>query len=982
MMPRRRSSWSASSSSRRRIPPLPSPRPRARPDKPGGALSLPLGRRAYQRLREGVSPVLTYPLIVSSLVGRESELGAVETFLSSARPCALAIVGEPGIGKTTLWQVAVEEARAQGARVLIARPTESEARLPFAGLADLLADVPDELFARLPKPQRVGLDAALLRAASTRPPERRVVGAGFLTLLRALAGESEVVCAIDDLHWLDPSSAAVIEFALRRLGDEPVRGLFSVRAAELARAPMPALERDRLVEHLELGPLSVAALHRVLTQELGRAFPRPTLVRIAQATGGNPLYAIEIARELDRRGEHDISGRVPVPQGLDALVRARVEALPAKTRDALLRAATLARPDTKTIDPVELAPAEEAGLVRVEVDGRIEFVHPLFASAVYSAAPAARLPEAPRAVGGLARAPEERAGHPALAAPGPDAGIARELRAAARHARMRGSPESAAELTGLALRLLPANAPARLELQLELAEQLHLASDFSAARTLLDGLRATLPPGDLRARALLTLVEIDYWRSGESAATALAEEALADARDPVLKARCHAAVALYGDTVDLPKAAASAREALALLEGVPDADPGLVAAALSARVRADLFLGDGFDRETAMRALALEESGPPTTVDTRVVFKLGQWLRYIDDFDGARTSLEHAEQQAREEGDESSLANILLNRVIVATWAGDLPGAAELAERMLDAFGQQGVGAEAGEIWRAYVDAYAGRVESVREAAARADPGDPMGTALWSRCLGLAEFAAGETISADRHLSEALEVFERIAFREPAIWRVDGDAIEAALVVGAVDRAEVLLARFEERAARSRIPWSLAVSARCRGLVLAAQGELDQAAEALERALVEHERCPMPFERARTLLVQGRLQRRLKQKRQARLALEEARELFAQQGAETWLAPREQGAETWLARVDEELRRVIVRRAPEELSATELRIARLAADGLSNQAIAEQGVVSVKTGEANLQRAYRKLGISSRAQLARALDRGDAQPIP
>src|SRR4051812_21563570 len=238
-MPRRRSSWSASSSSRRRIPPLPSPRPQARPDKPGGALSLPLGRRAYQRLREGVSPVLTYPLIVSSLVGRESELGAVETFLSSARPCALAIVGEPGIGKTTLWQKAVEEARAHGARLLIARPTESEARLAFTGLADLLADVPDELLARLPQPQRVGLDAALLRAASARPPERRVVGAGFLTLLRALVGESEVVCAIDDLQWLDASSAAAVEFALRRLAEEPVRGLFSVRAAELARAPIP-----------------------------------------------------------------------------------------------------------------------------------------------------------------------------------------------------------------------------------------------------------------------------------------------------------------------------------------------------------------------------------------------------------------------------------------------------------------------------------------------------------------------------------------------------------------------------------------------------------------------------------------------------------------------------------------------------------------------------------------------------------------------
>ena len=912
----------------------------------------------------------TYALIVSSLVGRESELGAVESFVRSEQPRALAIVGEPGIGKTTVWQAAVEQARTRGARVLIARPTESEARLAFAGLADLLADVPDELLTRLPEPQRVGLDAALLRAASARPPERRVVGAGVLTLLRALAAESEVVCAIDDLHWLDASSAAVVEFALRRLDEEPVRCLVSVRAMELARAPIPALDRDRQVAYLELGPLTVAALHRVLMQELGSTFPRPTLVRIAQAAGGNPLYAIEIARELNRRGEHDVSDRVPVPQDLDALVRSRVRALPVEARDALLRAATLARPDTKTIDPVELAPAEEAGLVRVEVDGRIEFVHPLFASAVYSAAPAARLRAAHRAVADLARDPEERARHLALAAPGPDAGVVQELQSAARHARMRGSPDSAAELTRLALRLLPANAPARLELQLELAEQLHLASDFPAARALLEELRATLQPGDLRARALLTLVEIDYWGSGESAATALAEEALADARDSVLKARCHSAVALYAGTVDLPKAAAAAREALALLESVPNPDPGLVAAALSARVRADLFLGDGFDQETAMRALALEESGPPAQVDMRVVFKLGQWLRYIDDLEGARVRLEQAEQQAREEGDESSLANILLNRVIVATWAGDLAGAAELAERMLDAFGQQGVGPEAGDIWRAYVDAYAGRIESVRAAAAKADPGEPMVTALWSRCLGLAELAGGGTESADRHLTEALEVFERVAFREPAIWRIDGDAIEAALAVGDVDRAQGVLDRFAEHAARSRIPWSLAVSARCQGLVLAARGQLDAAAKALERALAEHERCPMPFEHARTLLVLGRLQRRLKRKRQARLSLDAARELFARAGADTWLA-----------RVDEELARVAVRRAPEELSATELRIARLAAEGLSNQAIAEQVFVSVKTVESNLKRAYRKLDISSRAQLGRALDRRDAQAI-
>jgi len=833
-----------------------------------------------------------YAPFVSSLVERETELEAVETFLASERPRLLAIVGEPGIGKTTLWRTATEHARAHGARLLVARPTEWESRLAFAALADLLAEVPDELFAHLPEPQRVGLDAALLRTASARPPERRVVGAGFLTLLRALAGDSEVVCAIDDVQWLDASSAAVVEFALRRLGEERVRGLFSVRSTEVGRPPIPALERDLQVERLELGPLSVAALHRMLAQELGRTFPRPTLVRVAHAAGGNPLYAVEIARELVRRGEPGLSGRVPVPQDLGTLVRGRVRALPAVTRDALLRAAVLARPDTAAIDPLELAPAEEAGLVRVEPDGRIEFVHPLFASAVSSAAPEVRLRGAHRAVADLARDPEERTRHLALAASGPDAAVVRELREAARHARMRGSPDSAAELSGLALRLLPADAPTRAELQLELAEQLHLASDFPAARALLEELRATLPPGDLRARALLTLVEIDYWGTGESAATALAEEALADARDAVLQARCHAAIALFAGTVDLPKSAASARAALALLAEVPDPDPGLVAAALSARVRADLFLGDGFDEATAMRALELEESNPPATVDTRVVFKLGQWLRYVDDLDGARAYLEQAEQQAHEEGDESSLANILLNRVIVATWAGDLAEATQLAERMVDAFGQQGVGAVAGDIWRAYVDAYAGRFESVREAAANADPREPMGAALWSRCLGLAELAAGDPVSADRHLTEALEVFEHIGFREPAVWRVEGDAIEAALGAGDVDRAQELLARFEERSAGSRIPWSLAVSARCRALVLAGQGQLEAAEEALDRALAEHERRPMPFERARTLLAQGRLQRRLKHKRQARLALEEARELFARQalkrGSPAW----------------------------------------------------------------------------------------------
>jgi DNA-binding NarL/FixJ family response regulator len=475
-------------------------------------------------------------------------------------------------------------------------------------------------------------------------------------------------------------------------------------------------------------------------------------------------------------------------------------------------------------------------------------------------------------------------------------------------------------------------------------------------------LRETLVE-DERARALLLLSDIEYWRAGESAALALNEEALANAVDPLLRARCYTQVAMSAGTVDVPKAAIAARAALDLLQGRVDAEPQLVASALGARVRADLFLGDGLDREAAEEALALEANRPPPVVDSRVAFKLGQWLRYVDDLDGARARHVEAEQQARDEGDESSLGNILLNQLIVETWSGNWARAAELGDEMILAFEQQGVASGDVRLWRTYVDAHLGQLEAVRAAANEAPQLEPVISMIWNRSLGLAELAHGETEPAFAHLTEALDILERLDFREPAVWRCDGDAIEAALEYGALDRAELWLARLEQRSDRTGIPWSRAIAARCRGLVLAARGELDAAAQALEQALVEHEACPMPFEQARTLLVQGQVLRRLKRKREARLALEQAAVLFDQLGAEPWAA-----------RVEAEVQRVSPRRAPEELSATELKIAELAAAGLTNPEIAARVFVSRKTVEANLARAYRKLGISSRAQLHAALE--------
>ena len=891
---------------------------------------------------------------MAGVVGREPELEAVEAFLDGTAQ-ALAIVGEPGIGKTTVWREAVDRARARGATVLVARPAESEARLSFGGVADLTSALPPEAFDSLPAPQRRGLDVALLRADSAGPPTRRVVATALLTLLRELATGTEVVIAIDDLQWLDPPSTAALEFALRRLDDGHVRVIFSLRSG--------ATELEGLAtERIEVGPVSVAALHRIIGDAVGRTFARPILIRIAEASAGNPFHAIEIARELERRGVQDSIAPLPVPDSLGALVRARVRALPAPTRDALLRVAALTRPDTALVDPAALAAAEESGLVSIDPSGRVRFTHPLFASAVYAAAATARRRAVHSDLGAVVVDPIERAHHLALASDGPDPAVVAELESAARHARSRAAPDTAAGLLELAVRLAAPGEESQ-RLRLELAEHLYLASDFARARVVLEELLEGLAPGDRRSRALVALAEIDYWHKGESAAAGLMQQALESAESMLQRARCLTQLAIYAGTVNLEQAGSAARRACELLDGHEAEEPALAAAALGARVRADLFLGRGYDADAAARIEALELSAPspPVAVDGRIVFKLGQWLRYVDDLDGARVKLDEAEQQTRDEGDDASLGNILLNKVVVETWAGNWDAAAALTQRMSDAFDQQGVEPEGIGPWRAYLHAYAGRLEDTL-AAAGPPPSEPLMAAIHDRCVGLAHLAAGDVAVADHHLTRAVEVFERVDFREPAVWRVDGDAIEAAVSRGELERAERLVARVEEQAIRTGIPWNRAVAARGRGLLLAARGELEEAAAALDRSLAAHAACPMPYERARTLLVQGQILRRLKRKREARTALDEAAAVFASLGAEAWVA-----------RAHAERQRVASRRAPDGLTPSELRVAQLAAIGLTNPEIAAQVFVSRKTVEATLARIYRKLAISSRGQLDRAL---------
>ena len=199
------------------------------------------------------------------------------------------------------------------------------------------------------------------------------------------------------------------------------------------------------------------------------------------------------------------------------------------------------------------------------------------------------------------------------------------------------------------------------------------------------------------------------------------------------------------------------------------------------------------------------------------------------------------------------------------------------------------------------------------------------------------------------------------AMPEPATggWLLYGDAAEALVALGRSEEAEAIVAWLEERGAALDRTWAIAVGARCRGLLLAAQGDVARAEQALERALAAHERLPMPIERARSLLVLGRIRRRRRKRLAAKAALEEALAIF-----------EAVGSPLWADQASEEIAGLGLRpRSSDTLTAAEERVARLAATGLTNQEVSASLLVSPKTVEAHLARAYRKLGIHSRAEL-------------
>jgi DNA-binding CsgD family transcriptional regulator len=480
-----------------------------------------------------------------------------------------------------------------------------------------------------------------------------------------------------------------------------------------------------------------------------------------------------------------------------------------------------------------------------------------------------------------------------------------------------------------------------------------------------------MPGGPERAAARLVLARLLLHDAGELAALPVLEEALAEASpDRILQARIHISLArtMGGD---LRYCARHAAAGLALAQQA--GDQALVRQARAEKLYNDFMLGGDLALEPDDMVSEREPERGPSAVEERPVTIVGLCLVRADRFDEARRMLERARQAAQDEGDESSQPVLLAYLTDLECWAGNWQAAERYATQSRDA-GEQ---VDHRAWWvatcyaRALIDAHLGRIDAARAAAAdglsavaTAD-GDDWAVMILRAALGFAELSAGNHSAAEASLSRAAGLAERIGLAEPAAWRFHANHIEALIHLGDLDRAEHVLTWLEGRGRATGRRWTLATAARCRGLLLAARGDTPGAVQALDEALGHHQHLAMPFELGRTLLITGQLQRRAKRKALARQHLEQALGMF-----------ESLPAATWAARARAELSRVGLRpAAPLELTATEERVAALAASGHTNRQVAAALFLSPRTVEDNLARVYRKLGVSSRAELGAAMTR-------
>lgn len=625
--------------------------------------------------------------VPSRVVSRPEEGRAVAGFLGAAasEPACLVAVGEPGIGKTTLCLSTVDVAQERGFLVLSARPAEAESVLAYASLADLLSGVDPSVLTDLPTPQRLAIDRVLLRAeAEDLTTDQRAVGAGFLSVVELLAETSPVLLAIDDLQWLDPSSRNVVAFAARRLSARV--GVFGTVRTDPDDRGGPAswlqLPQPDGVQRIEIRPLSLGGLNAVITQRLGRSLSRPAIVRIQEVSGGNPFYALELARAMS--GEVR-SPDLPLPMTLTELVRARIGSLDDTARDVLLAMACHATPTVELVSRATEIGAEDvvAQLEDVEgkgivgIDGhRLRFAHPLLAKGFYTDATPARRRAMHRKLAEIVDEPELKARHLAMAATHGDELTLMSLDDAADIARSRGAPAAAAELLDLAIGLGGGTPERRI-----LSAAHHFdAGEPARARLLLEDTIERLEAGPRRAEAYTLLALVASLNDSFDEAADLLEQALDDVADELAQ-RVAILVSLSFASVNagrMEQAVQRIEEAVTSATELGDAHA--LSQALGMRMMLHFMRGDGLDARSLDRAVELEDRDADVSSAFSPRVQCALVFAWTGELDRAHHEMQSIRRQCIERGEEGELSFIDFHSVLIDIWRGEMAEANLIAE--------------------------------------------------------------------------------------------------------------------------------------------------------------------------------------------------------------------------------------------------------------------------------------------------------------
>jgi DNA-binding CsgD family transcriptional regulator len=904
------------------------------------------------------------------LYGRDPERSRIGELLDGARAsrsAVLVISGEPGVGKSALLADAREQAGDMD--VLGGAGVESEAHLPFAALHQIVRPVLGHIES-LPPPQAAALGAALgLTSGGSEDPF--LVSLAVLSLLAEAAESGPLLCLVDDAQWLDDASADALLFVARRIEAEGIVLLFAAREGELRQFEAPGLPE------LRLGGLESAAAVTLVDRQTVAGLSPEIRDRLIVETGGNPLALLELASSLSEAqlsGTEALLAPIPVSARVERAFLARAQRLSEETQTillvaaaddsgelaAVLRAAARLGADARALDG-----AEHVGLARAQ-GTRLEFRHPLVRSAVYQAAPLSKRRAAHGALAAVLDGEvdaDRRAWHRAAASVEPDSSVGDELEQAAERARGR-SAFASASLAFERAAALTADEPHRARRLTAAAESAWLAGRVERATMLLEGARPLVSDPIHRADGDRFLGLIEMTRGVP-----------ADACQLLLRAATEVAPLDAGRALQLLNlaglaAAYSGDEEAAI--AIADVARGLdVDETPFLRILAQLLIGVGAHAERDFAGAAprlraaldlaqeLDDAASPQPV---ALLFAGRAALYLGDDRAAYRTNHEAAARARASGALSIVAQILPRLATAEIWAGRWSAASANAREGLKLardIGQTHLVAQV-LVLLGLIAALRGAEDDCRSLTAESrELASSRGLGIVSELgrwgLAILELGLGR---ADEALAQCREISTT-----PVVFWGGLDRIEAAIRAGDRDTARAWLDVFEAWTESSAAAWARAVVLHCRALLADDERETERLFAA---ALDAHAGATRPFERARSELAYGEFLRRVRRRVEARDHLRAA--LLGFEGL---------GATLWAERARVELRasgETARKRDPstvDELTAQELQIARFVADGRTNRDVAAQLFLSPRTIDFHLRNVFRKLGISSRAALAR-----------